>query len=80
MAKLAVRLLILSIFATPLLTISVVTPADAATTGSKHIKKKRVRVVHQNPGFTAPSANPYSNNPYEDDPDRRRANGGGGGY
>ena len=77
MKKLAVRLLMLSMFTTPLLLVPVVTPADAATTG-KHIKKKRV--THQAPGTAVPSAKSYSNNPYEDDEDRRRANGGGGGY
>jgi hypothetical protein len=79
MAKIAVRLLMLSIFATPLLMAPVSTPADAATTG-KHIKKKRVKMVHQAPGAAVPTAKSYSNNPYEDDEDRRRANGGGGGY
>jgi hypothetical protein len=78
MAKLAVRLLLLSMFATSLMVTAIVTQVEAATTSSKHMKKKRVRVVHQNPGAAVPSANPYSNNPYEDDPDRRRAAGGGG--
>jgi hypothetical protein len=80
MAKLAVRLLILSMFTTSLLVIPAVTPAKAMTTSTKHIKKKRVRVTHQNPSVAGPSAKSYSNNPYEDDEDRRRANGGGGGY
>lgn len=79
MAKIAVRLLILSIFATPLLLVPVVTPAGAATTSSKHVKKK-VRMVHQNPRAVAPAPKSYSNNPYEDDEDRRKAAGGGGGY
>ena len=79
MAKIAVRLLILSMFTTSLLAVPLATEVSAATS-SKHVKKKRVRMTHQNPGAALPSAKSYSNNPYEDDEDRRRASGGGGGY
>ena len=74
MKKLAARLLILSMFTTSLLVVPVVTPAEAATT-SKHMKKKRVRVVHQSPKVANPSASPFGSR-YEDDPDRKAAGGG----
>jgi hypothetical protein len=61
-----------------LLVTSIVTPGKAATTSSKH-QKKKVRVVHQRPKAADPYASPYSSNPYENDFDRRNA-GGGGGY
>jgi hypothetical protein len=80
MAKLAVRLLILSVFTTSLLATPIVAPAAAATTSSKHMKKKRV--VHQSPRARDPYASPFSSNssnPYENDFDRKNA-GGGGGY
>ena len=77
MAKLAICFLILSVLTTSWLVVPVVTPAEAATTG-KHVKKK-VRVVHQRPKATDPSASPFSSNRYEDDFDRKNA-GGGGGY
>ena len=79
MAKLAIRVLILSMFTTSLLVAPAVTPADAATTNSKHMKKKRVSAVHQRPKAADPYASSYSNNPYENDFDRKNA-GGGGGY
>jgi len=78
MAKLAIRFLILSMLTTSLLVIPVVTPAEAATSGTPHVKKK-VRVTHHSQRVAKPQANPYSNNPYEDDFDRKNA-GGGGGY
>ncbi len=78
MAKIAIRFLVLSMFTTSLLATSVVAPADAATTSSKHVKKK-VRVTHQSPKAADPYASPFSSNKYEDDFDRRNA-GGGGGY
>ena len=74
MAKIAVRLLILSIFTTSLLVAPIVTEASAATT-TKHMKKKKVRVTHQSPGAANPPASPYGSR-YEDDPDRRAAGGG----
>jgi hypothetical protein len=78
MAKIAIRLLVLSMLTTSLLVAPVVAPADAATTSGKHAKKK-MRVVHQRPKAADPYASPYSNNPYENDFDRRNA-GGAGGY
>jgi hypothetical protein len=78
MKKLAVRILMLSMFATSLLVAPVVTGASAATSSSKHVKKK-VHVTHQSPKAANPYASPYSSNPYENDFDRRNA-GGGGGY
>lgn len=83
MSKLAVRILMLSMFTTSLLVVPIVTDANAVTTAAKqtstkHMKKK-VRVTHQKPKAADPYASPYSNNRYEDDPDRR-AGGGGGGY
>ena len=78
MAKLAVRFLMLSMLTTSLLCTPIVTQAEAATTSSKHMKKK-VRVVHQRPKVADPSASPYSSNKYEDDFDRKTG-GGGGGY
>ena len=76
MARIAVRILILSMFTTSLLVAPIVTGASAATS-SKH--KKKVHVTHQTPKAANPYGSPYSNNRYEDDPDRR-AGGGGGGY
>ncbi len=74
MAKIAVRLLILSMFTTTLLAAPLVTEVSAATTG-KHIKKKRARVTHRSPAAANPSASPFGNR-YEDDPDRKAAGGG----
>lgn len=78
MAKLAVRFFILSMLTTSLLVAPIATNAEAATTSTKHVRKK-VRVTHRSPGAVNPSASPYSNNPYENDFDRKNA-GGGGGY
>jgi hypothetical protein len=77
MAKIAIRLLVLSMFTTSLLVTPIVTPVEAATTSGKHMKK--TRVVHQRPKAADPYASPFSSNKYEDDFDRRNA-GGGGGY
>ena len=78
MPKLSVRFLILSMFTAALLVGPVITQAHAATTSSKHMKKSKVRVVHQAPRAKDPNANPFGSN-YEDDIDRKRG-GGGGGY
>jgi hypothetical protein len=78
MPKLAARFLVLSILTTSLLVMPIVTCANAVTTSHKHVKKKRVRVVHQSPKLADPGANPFSSN-YENDFDRKNA-GGGGGY
>lgn len=83
MRKLAVRLLILSMFTTALLVGPVVTQVNAATHSSKEVKQKK-RVVHRGPAVARtraapdPSANPFASK-YEDDFDRKNA-GGGGGY
>ena len=74
MAKLAVRFLILAMFTTSLLAAPIATPANAATTSSKHMKKG-VRVVHQRPNVTGPAAGQYPKN-YDDDFDRKAAGGG----
>ncbi|WP_298253409.1 hypothetical protein [Bradyrhizobium sp.] len=79
MRKLAVRILMLSMFTTSLLVVPLVAEVSAATTTTKHMKKKNVRVTHQRPKAADPYASPYSNYRYDDDPDRR-AGGGGGGY
>ena len=59
MAKRAIRFLIFSMLTTSLLVVPIVTQADAATTSSKHTKK-RVRVVHQSPKAADRSASPFS--------------------
>ena len=74
MAKIAIRVLVLSMFTTSLLVSAVVTPANAATTSSKHAKKK-VRVTHQSPRVAGPSTSSYPRN-YDDDFDRKAAGGG----
>ena len=76
MAKRAIGFLILSMLTTSWLVVPVVTQAEAATTSSKHTKK-RVRVVHQSPKAADRSASPFSSTKYEDDFDRKN---GGGGY
>ena len=65
MAKIAVRLLMLSMFTTSLLVGPLTTEARAATT-TKHMKKKRVRVTHENPKAANPDASPSSNNRHFD--------------
>jgi hypothetical protein len=83
MRKLAVRLLILSMFTAALLVGPVVTQVNAATDSSKEMKHKK-RVVHRRPAVAPtraardPNANPFASK-YEDDFDRKNA-GGGGGY
>jgi hypothetical protein len=55
----------------------VVSPANAATNDSKHVKKHAKR-VHRAPAVqSAKSQNPFPS--YDDDFDRKNA-GGGGGY
>jgi hypothetical protein len=82
MPKLAVRLLILSMFTTSLLVGPVVTEVNATTQSGKEISKKK-RVVHRNPApartrAADPGANPFASK-YDDDFDRKNA-GGAGGY
>jgi len=75
MAKLAIRLLMLSMLTTSLMATPIVTQVNAATTSSKHMKKKGTRVTHQSPRVAGPSASPYPKN-YDDDFDRKAAGGG----
>jgi len=78
MAKLAIRLLMLSMLTTSLMATPIVTQVNAATTSSKHVNKhmkKGVRAMHQSPRVAGPSASPYPKN-YDDDFDRKAAGGG----
>ena len=80
MSKFAIRLLTLTLYATALVVVPMVTPAKAATNSSKEIKKKK-KMTYRSPRITnarSPSSNPFSSNMY-DDFDRKNA-GGGGGY
>jgi hypothetical protein len=77
MTTFTIRLLALAIFATPMMAIPVVSPANAATNDSKHVKK-HAKSVHRAPAVqSAKSQNPFPS--YDDDFDRKNA-GGGGGY
>ena len=78
MTKFTIRLLALAIFAMPLVTIPVVSPANAATNDSKHVKKQ-VKRVHRAPAPAVRNANKSPFPSYDDDFDRKNA-GGGGGY
>jgi hypothetical protein len=73
MRKLAIRLLTLTIYCAPLIMIPVVSPANAATNGNKHMKKhakvQRAPVVQ-----SGKSPNPFP--PMNEDPDRKAAGGG----
>ena len=76
MTKFTIRLLALAIFATPLVAIPVVSPADAATNDSKHVKK-HAKKIQRAPAVQNANKSPYPS--YDDDFDRKNA-GGGGGY
>lgn len=76
MPKRAVRFLTLSVLATSLLAVPMVTPVSAATAHHKHVKKRTTVVTHQT--TKDPGANPFASK-YEDDFDRKNA-GAGGGY
>ena len=76
MKKFTIRLLALVIFATPLMAVPVVSPANAATNDSKHVKK-HTRKIQRAPAVK--NANKSLLPSYEDDFDRKNA-GGGGGY
>jgi hypothetical protein len=52
MSKFAIRLLILAISATVLVAAPMASPAEAATSSSKHIKKHKK--IHRPPGFSDP--------------------------
>lgn len=53
MSKFAIRVLTLAIYATPLMVVPMVTPAEAVASGGKHIKKHK-RNIHSSPGFGDP--------------------------
>ncbi len=53
MSKFAIRLLTLAIYATPLVVVPMVTPAKAATSSSKHIKKHKKK-IQKSHGFGEP--------------------------
>jgi hypothetical protein len=76
MTKFTIRLMALVIFATPLLAVPAVSPANAATNDSKHVKK-HTRKIQRAPAVK--NANKSLLPSYEDDFDRKNA-GGGGGY
>jgi hypothetical protein len=76
MKKITIRLLALAIFATPLMTVPVISPANAATNDGKHVKKHAKR-VQRTPAVKDANKSPFPS--YQDDFDRRNA-GGGGGY
>ena len=78
MTKFTIRLLALAIFATPLVAIPVVSPANAVTNDSKHVRKHAKR-VHRAPAPAVRNANKSPFPSYDDDFDRKNA-GGGGGY
>jgi len=76
MTKFTIRLLALIVFATPLMAVPVVSPANAATNDSKHVKKHTKR-VQRAPAVKDANKSPFRS--YDDDFDRKNA-GGGGGY
>jgi hypothetical protein len=59
MSKFAIRLLTLSMCATALVVVPMVTPAEAATSSSKHIKKHR-KNIHWSAGQAWPVTGPSS--------------------
>ena len=74
MSKFATRLLTLTVYATALVAVPVVSPADAATNDTKH-SKKHMKKVHRAPAIqNAKSQNPFP--PMAEDPDRKAAGGG----
>ena len=73
MIKFAIRLATLAVCATALMTLPVVTPAEAATSSSKPAKKhKRVHVNSSTGNSGAASQTPHYADP-RDDPDRSKA-------
>ena len=74
MKKFAIRVLTLAMFATPLLSIPLVSPAAAATDGSKHVKKHTGKVQRAPAVQSAKSQKPFPS--LNEDPDRKA----GGGY
>jgi hypothetical protein len=77
MSKSAIRLLTLAIYATALVAIPMVTPANAATNSSGGVEKNKKK-IQRSLGVSEPrSSNPAWPPPMYDDFDRK--NGGGGG-
>ena len=76
MSKFATRLLMLAICATALAAVPTVTPAKAAASSSKHIKKHR-RNVQRVPGFGEPWSARQAWPNYQPWPDGRSISQGG---
>ena len=72
MRKFAIRLLTLTIYATALVAVPMVTPAKAAADSSKQTKQKKKQSGSPGIGDPRPSsqARPNPSNPY-DEPDRK---------
>jgi hypothetical protein len=77
MTRFAIRLLALAMYATPLVVVPMVTPAEAVTSSSKEVKKKKKMTQVSHGVRNRSPDNPFP--PMDEDPDRR-AGGGGGGY
>jgi hypothetical protein len=78
MRKFAIRLLTLTMYATVVAAVPMISPVDAATSGSKEAKK-HYKKPQRGPVISSkakPSDNPFP--PMDEDPDRKA--GGGGGY
>jgi hypothetical protein len=54
MSKFAIKLLTLTMYATPLPLISMITPAQAETSSSKHIKQQHRKIIQRSPGVSNP--------------------------
>jgi len=70
MRKFAIRLLTLTMYATVLVAVPMVTPAAAATDGSTETKKKHQKMNPKSSRIEAPSSHPFPRNMSED-PDRK---------
>jgi len=75
MRKLAIRLLTVAVCAMPLIVYPIAPSADAATNGNKHVKK-HAKVQRAPAAQSIKSQNPFS----QEEDDRDRKAGGGGGY
>jgi hypothetical protein len=76
MTKFSIRILALAIYATPLVTLPMVTQTNAATEDSKPVKK-HAKKVQRAPAAQDPYKSPFASKP-EDDFERRNSAGGGG--
>jgi hypothetical protein len=77
MRKSAIRLLTLTIYATALVAVPVVTSAKAAANGSAELEKNKKK-IQKSAGISEPRAsNPAWPPPMYDDPDRKAGGGGG---